>query len=173
MKRANTEGPPSTDGLSAQSVRSGTKILSRISARRVNTVNEIADSEGMTQTRKTLTLFAVLAYVAIGAILAGTALATVSADRMVPAYTAAPAPVQVTTQVHRIDAIPAEVEGTEPLTGDQYAAAQAAADRICEGMTAGVPLYLMDTAIAEEGGLSLEQAHQFVTTAAQACLAGS
>lgn len=59
--------------------------------------------------------------------------------------------------------------GAEPLTPGQEAAASAAADRVCEGLTAGVPVTTMETTVAAEGGMSLPAAHDWVAAAAARC----
>jgi len=41
-----------------------------------------------------------------------------------------------------------------------------AADRVCEGFTAGVPEGMMIRTLSDEEGLTLTEAHQFVETAA-------
>lgn len=161
-----TGGPLLTDVLSAQSVRPGTKILSESSARRVNIVNEMADSSAMTQTLKTAALVLLAAAALVLGIQVGAQIAPVT--DVTPQVSSG---IQV--QMHRIDALPTQVDAAEPLDESQAEAAYAAADRVCEGMTAGVPLYLMDAPIAREGGMNLQAAHTFVTRAAQACLAAA
>lgn len=51
---------------------------------------------------------------------------------------------------------------TDQLSSDQQSAAEGAADRVCEGFTAQVPLTTMEQGIAQEGGMSLAQAHDWV-----------
>jgi hypothetical protein len=101
---------------------------------------------------------------------------------------ATPAPV---AEMHRIDAIPAEqfsVPGTAPVPAEvdplvaavfggqtDYTTVQAdrihqAADRVCEGFTAQVPLVVMEPELVQEFDMTGEQAHEFVQVAhAQQC----
>jgi hypothetical protein len=58
------------------------------------------------------------------------------------------------------------VPATE-LTLDQAREVIAAADRVCEGMTAGVPLMDMADALTVDLGLTDTEAHDFVKAAAQ------
>lgn len=57
------------------------------------------------------------------------------------------------------------------LSPAQAAEVHATADRICEGLTAGVPVTTMETAVAADTGLPLPQAHAFVAAALTACAA--
>lgn len=65
----------------------------------------------------------------------------------------------------------AAAPGTEALTADQAAEVFAAADRVCEGLTAGVPVTAMESEISTSGGLTLPAAHGFVAAASLRCQA--
>lgn len=57
----------------------------------------------------------------------------------------------------------------EALTTDQTAQVFAAADRVCEGLTAGVPEGFMVRTVAADAGLALPAAHAFVEAAITRC----
>jgi hypothetical protein len=88
------------------------------------------------------------------------------------ASVATEAPAEIT--YHRIDAIP-EVQGEvltlapdQDLTEAQATEVLLAADRVCEGMQAGVPLMDMAIEVQASQGLTGVEAHDFVKRAAQA-----
>jgi hypothetical protein len=60
-------------------------------------------------------------------------------------------------------------EGSESLTAEQAAQALLTADRVCEGLTAEVPVVEIERVVATEGGLSLSRAHDFVAAASIRC----
>jgi hypothetical protein len=63
-----------------------------------------------------------------------------------------------------VPAVPATAQptGAEPLTAGQIEQVRLATDRVCEGMTAGVPLVELEPALAAEFGLDGVLAHEFV-----------
>lgn len=67
-----------------------------------------------------------------------------------------------------LDVLAAAAPGSE-LSPAQADEALLAADRVCEGITAGVPEGFMIRTVADESGLPLPQAHLFVEAAAVRC----
>lgn len=130
----------------------------------------------MTQTRTYLAFAAlVLAFGGLSALLLP--------SQAAPAQAAAPALVSA-PDFHRIDAIPAvqaaELPRVDPLIARTLAAhvgdtgsyttlqsieAHLAADRVCEGMVDGVPLMEIADVVAEQQGLTDNEAHDFVLIA--------
>jgi hypothetical protein len=115
-------------------------------------------------------------YLALGLILLGLGLALAVGQH------AQAAPAAVT--YHRIDAIPVQHAGGTDVSGTldrqaaltaaagagelspvQVARMNAAAQRVCEGWTAEVPLIDMDAALVRDEGLTPVQAHDFVLAA--------
>jgi hypothetical protein len=129
-------------------------------------------SYGMTQT---------FIKTSIAAVLAACALLFGLADALQPhdasAHASVTSPTSAAIQYHRTDAIPpANTPVADPLVaavlgGDGlYTTVQAdqvhlAADRVCEGFTAGVPLVVMEPELVQEFGLDGATAHEFVKVA--------
>jgi hypothetical protein len=141
----------------------------------------------MTQTRTAQilsTLTALLVLSGIGAFMVVALTAQLGRASQVPASHGG-----FTPAMHRIDAIPPVVDTSTPIPGtgvlpaetDELAAAvfgggeiytttqdieiHEAADRVCEGFTAGVPMVVMEPEIAREFGLDGQAAHDFVRVA--------
>lgn len=58
------------------------------------------------------------------------------------------------------------LDGTEAFTPAQLTELNYAADRVCEGLTANVPLMVLADTVSAEQGLTDEQAHDFVAEVA-------
>jgi hypothetical protein len=92
-----------------------------------------------------------------------------------------PTPVSVTLEapategINRIDAIPADqpaeqafesLAGTETFTAEQLAQIELAADRVCEGLTAGVPMVEIQAQLTASEGMDDAQARAFANEVA-------
>lgn len=87
-----------------------------------------------------------------------------------PAARPAPAPVAVQPAVHAAAApdpfLAALVGDATDLAPEQATTLSAAADRVCEGLTSGVPEGFMIRELSGELHLTLDEAHRLVETAA-------
>lgn len=81
----------------------------------------------------------------------------VRTDTPIPGTGLVPAPVD--------EIVAAVLGGGETYTTTQAMQVHLAADRVCEGMTAGVPLVVIEPELVQEFGLDGATAHQFVITA--------
>jgi hypothetical protein len=159
-----TEGPLRTDELSAQSVRCPAKILSGNPASRVNTVNEMADSGGMTQIRKPLTTFIV-------GLLLGLLLAA-GISQLASATTGAQPVDQpvLQTQMHQVQLPSARfialVYGpASDYTSDQLVSTADVLDSVCLQLDRGFTYMSIRDGLAEVQGWSKGEAGLFVSVA--------
>jgi hypothetical protein len=131
--------------------------------------------------RASLALLVLAVVLAIGALL-GVAASPVTADAeqlAAHAPTAAPAPAAVpaapSTTAPALPTLPG-YDASDPflvallgdsadLTDERAVELLLAADRVCEAMTAGVPLVEVEPVLAEELDLSGDEAHEFVRVA--------
>jgi len=125
--------------------------------------------------RSALVLVALAIALAIGALLGATAGPTVDADAV---QAATPAPTAVQPAEPAAPALPAlpGYDAADPflvellgagsdVTPERAVELLLAADRVCEAMTAGVPLIEVEPVLAEELSLSDEEAHEFARLA--------
>jgi hypothetical protein len=127
----------------------------------------------MTQTARTAAAFLLAVFAAVLL-----AVAFIQLVQRAPAQVQAPA---APVGLHRIDAVPAPaaqplktgfaaLEGTDALSGAEQSQVEAAADRVCEGVTGQVPVMGMADTLVEEQGMTDEQARAFVNeVAVQRC----
>lgn len=114
----------------------------------------------MTQNRKTTAAVCLAVLLGALAFLAGGWIGDTMATDVTPPATTQPYAAPQTAQ-DGLGALPGSA-GTEALSSSQQSAAEMAADRVCEGRTAGVPEGFMVREIAAEGGMTLEDAHMWV-----------
>jgi hypothetical protein len=134
----------------------------------------------MTQTKNRRRPFHYTALLALAAALI-CAIGALAAVALTVQLSRASAPEVPADTMHRIDAIPAAdaapaddlllaVLGQADYTPEQAAEIHLAADRVCEGFTAQVPLVVMEPELVQEFDMTGEQAHEFVQVAhAQQC----
>jgi hypothetical protein len=123
----------------------------------------MADSSGMTQTR---TLIALITGLVAGLLIAAGIAALVNQ------VSAEQPPAVTVTEQADADALADQADlaaqvpfdslaGTDGLTVGQLAEIELAADRVCEGLTAGVPMVEITRVLSEQQGLTDEQARDF------------
>lgn len=78
----------------------------------------------------------------------------------------APAVVAVETPAPAVDPLLAALAPSTDLAPEQAARLLDAADRVCEGLTAGVPVAIMSTDLMHDLSLTGEEARDLVNTAA-------
>lgn len=106
----------------------------------------------------------VLAFAALAAVLLP---ADPAAAVQAPAVSAAAA-VQVQEPAPAADPFLAALAPSSDFTPEQAAALSSAADRVCEGFTADVPVVVMEETLGAELHLTPAEAHSFVAAAAEA-----